>query len=190
MPDKKKIPALLVAGAVAVGLAGTAQAISPVPGKPGAANIVQVALAENERTGEFDYLLAAATCPYFEGAIVNLLSGTDRYTLFAPTDAAFEQLQRDLGVTTPAPGVTCTLPQATVFNILAYHVTDGRRFTNSVFNKRAPKMVEMLNGQYIVTNPGLTINDNGGQTVRPVLSAVNINASNGVIHVIDTVLKP
>jgi len=78
MPDKKKIPALLVAGAVAVGLAGTAQAISPVPGKPGAANIVQVALAENERTGEFDYLLAAATCPYFEGAIVNLLSGTDR----------------------------------------------------------------------------------------------------------------
>ena len=86
--------------------------------------------------------------------------------------------------------MTCTLPQATVFNILAYHVTDGRRFSNSVFNKRAPKMVEMLNGQYIVTNPDLTINDNAGKTIRPVLKLVNINASNGVIHVIDSVLEP
>ena len=147
-------------------------------------------MAVNAQSGEFDYLLAAATCPYFEGAVVKLLSGKDRYTLFAPTDAAFEKLQRDLGVETPAPDVTCTLPQATVFNILAYHVTDGRRFSNSVFNKRAPKMIEMLNDQYIVTNPDLTINDNAGQTVKPVLPLVNINASNGVIHVIDTVLLP
>jgi len=51
-------------------------------------------------------------------------------------------------------------------------------------------MVEMLNGQYIVTNPNLTINDIADQTITPVLPLVNINASNGVIHVIDTVLSP
>jgi len=59
-----------------------------------------------------------------------------------------------------------------------------------VFNKRSVKMVEMLNGQYIVTNPNLTINDIADQTITPVLPLVNINASNGVIHVIDTVLSP
>jgi uncharacterized surface protein with fasciclin (FAS1) repeats len=188
--SKKVLKAALVASAIALGTTGVAQAKSPVPGKPGTANIVEIATAVNAQTGEFDYLLAAATCPYFEGAIVALLTGSDRYTLFAPTDAAFEGLQRALGVETPAPAITCTLPEATVFNILAYHVTDGRRFSNSVFNKRSLKMIGMLNGQYIVTNPDLSINDGAGQTVRPVLPLVNINASNGVIHVIDTVLLP
>lgn len=51
-------------------------------------------------------------------------------------------------------------------------------------------MVEMLNGQYIATNPNLTINDIAGQTITLVLPLVNINASNGVIHVIDTVSSP
>ena len=184
------VKAALAVGALALGAAGATHAKSVVPGKPGAQNIVQIALAVNKQSGEFDYLLAAATCPYFDGAIVNLLSGATKYTLFAPTDAAFEALQRSLGVAVPAPGITCTLPKDTVFNILAYHVTDGRRFSNSVFNKRSVKMVEMLNSQYIVTNPNLTINDNKGKTINPVLSLININASNGVIHVIDAVLEP
>ncbi len=77
-----------------------------------------------------------------------------------------------------------------MFNILAYHVTEGRRFSNSVFNKRSTKMIEMLNGQYIVTNPNLTINDNAGKTIKAVLPLVNLNASNGVIHVVDGVLEP
>ena len=59
-----------------------------------------------------------------------------------------------------------------------------------MFNKRSVKMVEMLNGQYIATNPNLTINDIAGQTITLALPLVNINASNGVIHVIDTVSSP
>lgn len=59
-----------------------------------------------------------------------------------------------------------------------------------MFYKRSVKMVEMMNGQYIVTNLNLTINDIAGQTITPVLPFVNINASNGVIHVTDTVLSP
>lgn len=190
LQKNRAFQAAVIAGALALGVASVGHAKSPVPGKPGAANIVEVALDANTKLGEFDYLLAAATCEYFDGAVVDLLTGKDRYTLFAPTDAAFERLQRALGVTDPAPEVTCTLPQATVFNILAYHVTEGRRFSNSVFNKRSTKMVEMLNGQYIVTNPDLTIHDNAGQTIKAVKPLVNINASNGVIHVIDTVLLP
>jgi uncharacterized surface protein with fasciclin (FAS1) repeats len=191
--SNKILPALVAAGAVAFAVAPVAQAKSPVPGKPGKANIVEIASAVNADSGEFDYLLAAAQCDYFDGAVVDLLTGKDKLTLFAPTDAAFEALQRKLGVATPSPEITCTLPQATVFNILAYHVTDGRRFSNSVFNKRSTKMIEMLNGQYIVTNPDLTITDNSGdpdKTISVVKGLFNINASNGVIHVIDGVLEP
>jgi hypothetical protein len=60
-----KITSIIVAGAVAIGSAGVAQAgsakKSPVPGKPGNQTIVQIAMNVN-KTGEFDYLLAAATC--------------------------------------------------------------------------------------------------------------------------------
>ena len=162
----------------------------PVPGKPGDQNIVEIALAVNAESGEFSYLLAAATCKYFDGAVVDLLTGSDRYTLFAPTDEAFAALQTELGIEEPSPELTCTLDRATLFDVLAYHVTDGRRFSNSVFNRNAVKMVEMLNGQYVITNPDLTLNDIAGQSVGVVPTLVNINASNGVIHVIDTVLLP
>ena len=191
MWNRKAFRAIVIAGTLVLGTTGVASAkSSPVPGKPGTLNIVQFAIDQNQRNGEFDYLLTAATCPELNGAVVGLLSGKDRYTLFAPTDAAFEKL---LGIlkpgVTPTPAMLCdtsVLPTATLFNVLAYHVTDGRRFSNSVFNKRSTKMVEMLNDQYIVTSPSGTINE----TVKPVLPFINLNASNGVIHVIDTVLLP
>ena len=92
-----KLLAIITASAVALSSVGVAEAMSgkkksPVPGKPGTLTIVQTAVAVNKQIGEFDYLLAAATCDYFDGAVVNLLSGTNKYTLFAPTDAAFEAL--------------------------------------------------------------------------------------------------
>lgn len=183
-------------GALALGAMAISQPVEargpkgPVPGKPGPDNIVEIALAVNAASGEFSYLLAAATCEEFDGAVVALLSGKKRLTLFAPTDAAFEALQRALGVTEPAPEVTCTLPSATVLDILTYHVTEGRRFSNSVFNRNAVKMVKMLNRQFIITNPDLTLNDIAGQSIGLVNPLFNINASNGVIHVIDTVLLP
>jgi len=162
----------------------------PVPGKPGNQNIVEIAQAVNADNGQFSYLLAAATCEYFGGAVVDLLTGSDKYTLFAPTDEAFIALQTTLGIAEPSPELTCTLPQETLFDVLAYHVTDGRRFSNSVFNRNAVKMVEMLNGQYVITNPNRTLNDIAGQSVTVVPTLVNINASNGVIHVINSVLLP
>jgi uncharacterized surface protein with fasciclin (FAS1) repeats len=197
-----KVAAIVMAGTMALGLSSLAEARGPqgpVPGKPGDANIVEIALDQNAKTGEFSYLLAAATCEYFDDAIVELLSGEDKLTLFAPTDAAFIALQEFLIEAfeldaEPSPGLTCAvdslLGEGALFNVLAYPVTEGRRFSNSVFNRNSTKLVEMLNGQYIVTNPDLTINDNAGQTVGVVAPLVNINASNGVIHVIDTVLLP
>jgi uncharacterized surface protein with fasciclin (FAS1) repeats len=189
---------LALAGAVSMLAAGTATANGP--GRPGqnaiapGGNIVEVALAANAKLGEFDYLLAAVGCltDPVTGAnpVVEALTGEDRLTLFAPTDAAFEALQTELGISPPSPGATCALGAAAVADVLTYHVTEGRRFANSLFNANRSKRVEMLNGEYIRTNPGLTITDVAGQTVGVVGGLANINASNGVVHVIDKVLLP
>jgi transforming growth factor-beta-induced protein len=199
MSLKTTIATVLAVGVATIGLAGAAHASgkkSPVPGKPGTANIVEIALAVNASPlKEFDYLLAAAQCDFFDDAIVQLLTSPGPWTLFAPTDAAFEAVQRRvLGAGNPnfvpAPAKTCDLGPDILGSVLQYHVTDGRRFSNSVFNRNSTKMVEMLNGQYIITNSNRTINDVDGQTIGIVPSLVNVNASNGVIHVIDKVLLP
>jgi uncharacterized surface protein with fasciclin (FAS1) repeats len=59
-----------------------------------------------------------------------------------------------------------------------------------VFNKNNPKMIEMLNGGYVVANPDLTLTDYAGQSVGIVAPLFDINAKNGVVHVINTVLLP
>ena len=113
--------------AAAIAVAQSADASGPkgpVPGKPGDQNIVEIALAVNADSGQFSYLLAAATCEYFDGAVVDLLTGSDKYTLFAPTDEAFAALQSALGIEAPSPELTCTLPPETLFDVLAYHVID------------------------------------------------------------------
>ena len=192
-----RIAAAATATAAALSLAGVASAKSPVPGAPGDQNIVEIAASVNASTGQFSYLLGAVGCltdGQGNNPVVALLTGSDKYTLFAPTDDAFKALQRALGVEagSEAPEVTCTLGDATVLEVLAYHVTDGRHFSNSVFNRNNTKMIEMLNGQYVVSNPDATLDDVAGQSVGVVLQPglFNINASNGVIHVVDTVLLP
>ena len=183
--------AFLVAGSAFAGPEGKVK-----PGKPGGANILEIALAVNTLNGEFDYLLGAVGCLSDENraAVVGLLTGRDKYTLFAPTNQAFMDLQGALGVTEPTPEATCAvdtlLGDGTLFTVLAYHLTDGRRFSNSVFNTNSAKEVEMLAAGSITTMPNLTIIDGADRTANPELPLVNINASNGVIHVVDKVLLP
>ena len=178
-----------------------------VPGPPGMDNIVEIAVDN----GNFSYLLGAVGCLTDEtgyNPVVDLLTGSDNYTLFAPVDQAFIDLQLalndlwDLGLTETAPEISCAVDtlygEGTLLTVLAYHVTEGRRFSNSVFNKNNAKDVEMLGGGFITstTKPSATLITNIDQRVGPVLAEdgitplINIKASNGVIHVIDTVMRP
>lgn len=179
-----------------------------VPGPPGTDNIVEIAVAN----GNFSYLLGAVNCYTDEetgdNPVVDLLTGSDNYTLFAPVDQAFIDLQLalndlwDLGLTETSPETSCAVDTlygpGTLFSILAYHVTEGRRFSNSVFNKNNSKDIEMLAGGFITstTMPSPKLITNIYQMVGPVVGEdgisplINIKASNGVIHVIDTVMLP
>ena len=186
------------------------------PGKPGPDNILDIALAVNaagieneaEGVGEFAYLYGAVLC--LEGeqfdTVVGLLTGEDKYTLFAPTNEAFRNLQRTLTGNPEietSPGLSCAVNDIldnddALFTVLAYHLTEGRRFSNSVFNANNSKEIEMLAAGSIISMPNLTLVDGSLQNVGlvlalesdPEIALVNVNASNGVIHTIDTVLLP
>jgi uncharacterized surface protein with fasciclin (FAS1) repeats len=170
----------------------------PGKGKPGnnelapGGNIVEVAVAANDALDVFNTVLAAATCSYFDGAVVDILTGKDKVTLFAPTDSAFAELELDqnniceaFDGSDDAAGMPSDL-----LGILAYHVTDGRRFSNSVFNRNGnAKSIDMLIGGSITTSEG-SIYDNNMRKLGVVAPFFDINASNGVIHVIDRVMLP
>jgi uncharacterized surface protein with fasciclin (FAS1) repeats len=185
---KKVIAAAAAIGVTLTAFAGIADAR---PGKPGdnalapGGNIVEVAVAANNQLGVFNTVLTAATCDYFDGAVVAILAGDSKVTLFAPTDAAFAELGLDAGNVCG----TFEADPGALLNILAYHVTDGRRFSNSVFSPR-PKPLTMLNGGRVIANPNLTLTAASSGPVGIVAPFFDINASNGVIHVIDTVLLP
>lgn len=174
------------------------------PGKPGVnpfapgGNIVEVALAANDALGGgvFETVYTAATCDFFDGGVAALLTGDDTITLFAPTNDAFLAVAEDLMLSEDdltadticdTFGATEEL-QAALFGVLAYHVTEGRRFSNSVLNENGnAKEIEMLANGFIKTKDG-KVYDNQMNEVS--IGIANVNASNGVIHVIDRVLLP
>lgn len=131
-------------------------------------DIVQTAVA----AGSFTTLAAA-----LEAAdLVDFLKGDGPYTVFAPTDAAFAKL--------PAGTVEALLADKDALTaILTYHVVDGRVPASAVVNlTTAPT----LNGQSVsVAVNGSTVTINNATVER-----TDIQASNGIIHVIDTVLLP
>lgn len=137
--------------------------------KPGTSTIVGIVLADD---GEFDVLQAAV----IRAGLVDALNGKDQYTVFAPTDAAFV---KTLGVADEAEAIAVVnaLPEDALRNILLFHVTEGRRISTSVL--AAPEYL-MLNGQYL-TRQALA---------EAGIAATDISASNGIIHVINSVLLP
>ena len=105
------------------------------------------------------------------------LSGVGPFTVFAPTDAAFEAL--------PAGTIDALLadPSGLLTDILTYHVVAGQALST-----------DLSNGQSIVTLNGasvtVTINANGVFINNAQVTVADILADNGVVHVIDAVLTP
>lgn len=136
-----------------------------------AANIVETAVA----AGQFKTLAAALEA----AGLIDALTGEGPFTVFAPTDEAFAKL--------PAGTVESLLKpenKEKLKSILLYHVVPGNV---------AAKQVMKLNGRTVKTLEGgsIRVNTMHGVTVDDArVTKTDIQASNGVIHVIDTVLMP
>ncbi len=148
---------------------------------PGDASIAEIAIGAG-----FDELVGALVYVdnELEAGLVDLfLNGTDQYTVFAPTDEAFEGLYGFLGI----DGIT-DLPAELVLDVLFYHVVEGRRSANSVVPPVRTRTITTLLGATFSVDRSGVITDIAGQKANIV--AADISASNGIIHVIDTVILP
>jgi uncharacterized surface protein with fasciclin (FAS1) repeats len=151
---------VLLAGAFVLALTSAASA----------ADIVDTAVA----AGEFKTLVAAVKA----AGLVDTLKGPGPFTVFAPTDEAFAKL--------PAGTVESLLKpenKARLQSILTYHVIPGKVMSLELVKLDSAKTVEGGNIAIQTMNGGVMVNN-------AHVTQADISASNGVIHVIDTVILP
>jgi transforming growth factor-beta-induced protein len=151
------------------GLIHQIDTVLTVPEKP--KDIVDTAIA----AGTFTTLVKAVQAADLEST----LRSTPNLTVFAPTDAAFAKIP-------PATLQTILADKNLLKAILTYHVLP-RSLRAEQFLNNAPGRVRTLQGErvrFAVIDGKLILNDNVAVTVT------DIKASNGIIHVIDTVLTP
>lgn len=136
-------------------------------------------MAGDEDNPEFTLLLAAVV----KAGLAETLTSGGPFTVFAPTDAAFEALfAADNGISS-----LDDLTAAQVENILLYHVVPGVIFSVEL----SSGAVTTAQGQDITIDvENLTITDANDGTANLNAELLNVLATNGVIHVIDQVLVP
>jgi uncharacterized surface protein with fasciclin (FAS1) repeats len=131
------------------------------------------------------------------GLVDLFLSGKDQYTVFAPTDEAFQGLYDLLTglnlVIGPVDDIR-DLPADLVLDVLFYHVVEGRRGANSVVPKNGERTITPLLGEtfdVVLGDEGAEILD-GLFGLRPnaKITEADLSASNGIIHKIDQVIVP
>ena len=136
------------------------------------ASITGDIVATASSAGSFNTLVAAVQA----AGLVETLQSEGPFTVFAPTDEAFAKLPEGT-----VEALLADIPALT--DVLLYHVAHGKRFSGDVLDS---DRIRMLNGDFTwVDAENLMINDAG---LVPAL--IDVEASNGVIHVIDTVLLP
>ncbi len=113
--------------------------------------------------------------------LVNTLNAAGPYTVFAPTNAAFAKLLAELGVTKEQ--LLANKPLLT--QVLTYHVLPAR-----VLKAEVPvgSAITTVQGQTFTVDASLAITDARGR--KAAITATDVLASNGVIHVVDTVILP
>ena len=160
---------------------GAKVTVADIEAKNGVVHVIDAVLIPTPAT-VVDIVVNSANHTTLEAAVIaadlaGVLSGTGPFTVFAPTDAAFAAL--------PAGTLDALLadPSGDLTDILKYHVVSGKAMSTS-----------LSNGQEITTLLGddvvVTINTNGVFINGAKVTVADIEAKNGVVHVIDAVLLP
>jgi uncharacterized surface protein with fasciclin (FAS1) repeats len=126
------------------------------------------------KAGSFTTLAAAIKAAGLESTI----NGKGPFTVFAPTDAAFAALP-------PGTFESLLRPEnrQQLIDILTYHVVPGRVYSGDALKAASIRTVEGSDVHVRIVGESARVND-------ATLAAVDIEASNGVIHVIDEVILP
>ncbi len=154
--------------AVSAAIAGFAKPVNQM-------DIVDTAVSAKS----FKTLVAAVKA----AGLVDALKGPGPFTVFAPTDAAFAKLEKS------KPGTIAMLlkpeNKSKLAAILTYHVVSGKFMAADVVKLKNGTLVKTLNGKSIKVR-----NQHGVLVDSSKVVKTDITCSNGVIHVIDTVLLP
>lgn len=135
------------------------------PGK----DIVDTAVGNSD----FSILVSALQ----KAGLVDTLKGTGPFTVFAPTNAAFEKLLADLDITAAE-----LLAQPDLSKVLTYHVVAGKVMSTDLTNGLEAATVNGEKVKFDLTS--------GAMVNKSKITTADLEATNGVIHVIDTVLVP
>lgn len=139
------------------------------------ADIVDTAVSAKK----FTTLVAAVKA----AGLVETLKSEGPFTVFAPTDAAFQKLEKS------KPGTIAMLlkpeNKKKLAAILTYHVVPGKIMASDVMKLKNGTHVKTVNGASIKVS-----NKHGVMVNKSKVTATDIVCTNGVIHVIDTVLLP
>ena len=154
---------------------------------PADKTIVQTAIASKP---EFTTLVAALQYASNADDLVTTLSGTGPFTVFAPTNAAFDALAKELTGSAAATGADLLTPanKALLRSVLTYHVVSARVLKADI---AVNTPITTLQGKTFViqaTANGVAITD--GRNRVSNITATDVLNSNGVIHVIDKVILP
>ena len=132
------------------------------------ADIVDTAIG----AGNFETLVAAVQA----AGLVETLKGEGPFTVFAPTDAAFDAL--------PEGTVESLLEDTDALtSILTYHVVPGSVMSGDLSDGMTAETVEGSEIEVSISDGTVMVND-------ATVTTADIEASNGVIHVIDAVIMP
>jgi uncharacterized surface protein with fasciclin (FAS1) repeats len=136
------------------------------------ATVVDIALSSDD----FSTLVAAVT----EADLVETLQGDGPFTVFAPTNAAFEQALADLGLTAEE-----LLASPDLAGILTYHVVPGKVLAADAIAADGTE-VATVNGDTIA----ISVVDGNVMIDGATVTTADLEAGNGVVHVIDAVILP
>ncbi|QDU29669.1 Immunogenic protein MPT70 precursor [Anatilimnocola aggregata] len=160
----------MFAGLFSLALLATATlATAAEPTAAAQKDIVDTAVA----AGSFKTLAAALKA----GGLIDTLKGSGPFTVFAPTDEAFAKLPKGTVESLLKPENKDKLVA-----ILTYHVVPGKVMAADVVKVKEAKTVQ---GQAVMVNAANGVKINDATVVK-----ADIACSNGVIHVVDTVLMP
>ena len=187
MSDRIRGRAIAIAAVLSLGIAASATAQGQAVNVGGAPMYPTKNIIENAVNSKDHTTLVAAVKA---GGLVETLSGKGPFTVFAPTNGAFGKLPAGTVDTLLKPENKAKLGQ-----VLTYHVVAGKlsamELGRMVKSGGGKAMVKTVEGE------PLTVMDQGGRiTVTDVkgdvatVTIADVNQSNGVIHVIDTVLLP